>query len=56
MAITVFGKMIEKAIEINEGKERQKKIDEVLLAYHNHTGKKLDMDLNPFLHELLKMK
>lgn len=56
MALSKIGKIIEKAIEINESKIRQKKIDSVLIAYHLHTGKKVDLDINPFLHELLKMK
>lgn len=56
MAVSKIGKLIEKAIEINKSEERQKKINACLLAYHNHTGKKVDMDINPFLHELLKMK
>jgi len=56
MRRNIFGQIVDHAIKQLESKERQKKIDAVLLAYHLHTGKKVDMDINPFLHELLKMK
>lgn len=56
MALTILGKIIQLQIKEIEKKERQLKIDAVLEAYHKKTGKKVDLDINPYLHELLLMK